>query len=235
MASARRYRLLCPIARALDRVGDRWTLLILRDLHAGPARFSDLQSGLKGIATNLLTERLNQLMTDGLVEKRTGAFGATVYALTALGERTRTLLFELALFGGRFVPDAPVRRPGNLRTIAVTLGAALERVVQPNMAFRVALKVDGEDFALDAKNGKVELQAGTVDDPDVTFETAYEPMIAVSEGEMPVEEFLAEHVALSATDAGQQHAFMTLFGSVLDLFRTAAQDERRRDDSTASD
>ena len=50
MAGRRRYKLLCPIARALDRVGDRWTLLILRDLHAGPARYSDLQNGLAGIA-----------------------------------------------------------------------------------------------------------------------------------------------------------------------------------------
>lgn len=235
MAPARRYRLLCPVARALDRVGDRWTLLILRDLHAGPARFSDLQSGLKGIATNLLTERLNQLIADGLAEKRAGAFGATVYALTALGERTRTLLFELALFGGRFAPDAPVRRPGNLRTIAVTLGAALERVAEPTMAFRAALTVDGEDFALDVNNGKVNLQTGAVEDPDVTFKTEYEPMIAVSEGEMPVEEFLAEHVDLSATDGGQQQAFMTLFGAVLELFRAAAQDERQRGDMTASD
>ena len=72
MASSRRYRLLCPIARALDRIGDRWTLLILRDLHAGPARFSELQTGLAGIATNLLTDRLQQLMTDGLVVKRAG-------------------------------------------------------------------------------------------------------------------------------------------------------------------
>ena len=57
MAGSRRYKLLCPIARALDRIGDRWTMLILRDLHAGPARFSELQSGLTGIAPNLLTDR----------------------------------------------------------------------------------------------------------------------------------------------------------------------------------
>ena len=48
MAKSRSYKLLCPIARALDRIGDRWTLLILRDLHAGPARFSELQRGLTG-------------------------------------------------------------------------------------------------------------------------------------------------------------------------------------------
>ncbi|NNF77796.1 MAG: helix-turn-helix transcriptional regulator [Rhizobiales bacterium] len=57
--------LFCPSARALDRIGDRWTLLILRDLRAGPARFSRLQSGLTGIAPNLLTERFTLAASEG--------------------------------------------------------------------------------------------------------------------------------------------------------------------------
>ena len=77
MTAKRRYRLLCPIARALDVVGDRWALLILRDLHAGPARFHDLETGL-GIATNLLTTRLIELTDAGLIERSTDA-GRGVY------------------------------------------------------------------------------------------------------------------------------------------------------------
>ena len=66
MTAKRRYRLLCPIARALDAVGDRWALLILRDLHAGPARYQELNEGL-GIATNLLSTRLAELTDAGLL------------------------------------------------------------------------------------------------------------------------------------------------------------------------
>ena len=66
MTRKRPYQLLCPIAQALDVVGDRWTLLILRDLHAGPARFQQLQEGL-GIATNLLTTRLAELTESGMI------------------------------------------------------------------------------------------------------------------------------------------------------------------------
>ena len=99
---ARRYRLLCPIARALDRVGDRWTLILLRDLHAGPARFSDLQT-LPGIASNLLTNRLRQLEEDGLIRRRTGEYGTTLYELTALGEETANLLFKLAALRPRLL------------------------------------------------------------------------------------------------------------------------------------
>ena len=66
MASKRSYHLLCPIARGLDRVGDRWTLLVLRDLHAGPARFKDIQEGLPGLASNLLTTRLRRLQEENV-------------------------------------------------------------------------------------------------------------------------------------------------------------------------
>ena len=132
MPRVRRYRLLCPVARALDRVGDRWSLLILRDLHAGPARFSDLLTGLAGIATNMLTDRLEQLVGDGLVERREAAYGVSVYALTELGDRTESVIFELGKLGGHFPPDDDLRRPGNLRTIVVPLRVALRRVVPPD-------------------------------------------------------------------------------------------------------
>ena len=77
MSTRRGYQLLCPIARTLDRVGDRWSLLILRDLHAGPARFTELQEGL-GLASNLLSSRLRDLTDDGLVSRA----AAQAYQLT---------------------------------------------------------------------------------------------------------------------------------------------------------
>jgi DNA-binding HxlR family transcriptional regulator len=106
MIHSRSYKLLCPISRALDHVGDRWTLLILRDLHAGPARFKDLQTGLTGIALNLLSDRLQTLESDGLVQKGQSDFGVSLYSLTSLGEKTDQLLFELARFG-RQMPHPP--------------------------------------------------------------------------------------------------------------------------------
>ncbi len=84
----------CPIAWALDRVGDRWTLLILRNLHASPARFSDLDTG-QGVASNLLSNRLRDLTDDGLAAPtESGA-----YALTPLGENTAALILGLATLG----------------------------------------------------------------------------------------------------------------------------------------
>ncbi len=227
MATNRRYRLLCPIARALDRVGDRWTLLILRDLHAGPARFSDLQAGLTGIAANLLTDRLNQLVDDGLLERRDGPYGSALYALTDLGMQTRDLLFELAQFGGRFAPDREIRRPGNLRTVAVTLGAACQRVVTPAARFQAALVIDGEPFSLTVSEGKVDMVYAQADAPDVVMTTSYEPMIAAAEGEIALDVFLRDHVRLEETTAGKQAELMALLGDAMALFSDRAPHPRR--------
>jgi len=219
MAGPRRYKLLCPIARALDRVGDRWTLLILRDLHAGPARYSDLQSGLAGIASNLLTDRLQQLIDDGLVVKRDGDYGVTLYALTDLGATTGDLLFELATFGGRFQPDEEPRRPGNLRTIVVTMRTAIQRIVTSDLSFDAELVIDGERFALSVHDGAVDMHAGTAQSPDVVLESSYEPMMAVSEGEMAMEEFVGSHVTVTAPVAGKDQELLALLASAMQAFR----------------
>jgi len=219
MARSRGYKLLCPIARALDRVGDRWTLLILRDLHAGPARFADLQTGLNGIATNLLTDRLRQLMEDGLVEKREGAFGVALYALTGLGARTRDLLFELAMFGGRFPADDTPRLPGNLRTIVVTLRTACQRVATPDLSFDAEIEVDGERFALSAHDGAVDMRVGAAESPDVVLATSYEPMIAASEGELTMDAFMALHVTLTTHVPGKDRELLALLGTAMTLFQ----------------
>lgn len=218
MPSSRRYKLLCPIARALDRIGDRWTMLILRDLHAGPARFSELQTGLAGIAPNLLTDRLQQLVSDGLVEKQTGPYAVTLYALTELGRQTKTLLFELALFGGRFRPDADIKRPGNLRTIAVTLGAACQRVVGRYADLKAELNVDGECFSLTVENGQVEMLYAPAETPDVVLHTSYEPMIAAAEGELSIQEFVANHTRLEVHTHGRDAQLMKLLGDAMAVF-----------------
>src|SRR5262245_59784828 len=129
MTQPRKYRLLCPIARALDLVGDRWALLVLRDLHAGPARSSELVHRLTGIASNVLASRLAEMVEGGLIRKTLGPHQVMVYELTSLGASTAQLLYELAAFGSRLPPDPKYREPGNRRAVVVTLKVACSRVV----------------------------------------------------------------------------------------------------------
>lgn len=192
MTAKRRYRLLCPIARALDVVGDRWALLILRDLHAGPARFHDLETGL-GIATNLLSTRLAELTAAGLVEKSTGA-GHGVYQLTELGRHTDRLLWELSRFGGRLDPDLDVREPGNLRTIALPLRITLEAAPdRPDLV--VCLLVNDDSFTIVSADDGVEVEYGDTDrQPDLVVRTDYEAFLDAGEGRLSLDEFAARHL-----------------------------------------
>jgi len=206
----RSYNLLCPISRALDHVGDRWTLLILRDLHAGPARFKDLQTGLTGIASNLLSDRLQALEHSGLIQKGKSEFEVSLYSLTELGDRSGQLLFELARFGGRMPRPSTIQKPGNLRTVAVSLGTACKRVVGPDHDFAATLLIDGEAFRMTARNGDAHIRAGAAENPDVVMTTSYEPMMALADGEIEQHEFVSNHVALEVFNPGKEIEFFDL-------------------------
>ena len=205
MTNPRSYNLLCPISRALDHVGDRWTLLILRDLHAGPARFKDLQTGLKGIASNLLSDRLQALKASGLVQKNQSNYGVSLYSLTAEGEITDQLLFELARFGRRMPHPSKIHKPGNLRTIAVSLGTACKRAVGLDHNFSVTLLIDQETYPLAAQDCDVQIRAGVAEKPDLVMTTTYEPMMALADGDITRDEFVSNHVALEVVTPSKEN------------------------------
>ena len=105
----KRYDQYCPIACALGLVGERWTLLVARELMNGPKRYTDLVDGLPGIGTNILAARLKDLEAAGLVSrhKLPPPAASTVYELTDSGRRLRPVLHELARFGARYMGPPP--------------------------------------------------------------------------------------------------------------------------------
>jgi DNA-binding HxlR family transcriptional regulator len=210
MANPRSYNLLCPITRALDHVGDRWTLLILRDLHAGPARFKDLQTGLKGIASNLLSNRLQTLEASGLIQKIQSDYDVSLYSLTSQGEKTDQLLFELARFGRGVPHPSKIQKPGNLRTIAVSLGTACKRAVGPDHNFVATLLIDQETYRLTARDGDVQIRAGAAENPDVVMTSSYEPMMALADSQITPDEFVSNHVMLEVITPGKEIEFSDL-------------------------
>lgn len=212
MTAKRRYRLLCPIARALDAVGDRWALLILRDLHAGPARFQDLETGL-GIATNLLTTRLTELAETGLIE-RSADSGRAVYQLTDLGRRTDRLLWELTRFGSQLDPDPDPRDPGNLRTIALPLRLILEAVSErPDLVAQ--LLIDDDTFTIISTADAIRVEYGATDsEPDLVARTDYEGFLEAGEGRIPLDEFATRHLEI-IHGAAHADAFLTLMNAAM--------------------
>jgi DNA-binding HxlR family transcriptional regulator len=107
---SKRYEQYCPIACTLGVVGERWTLLVVRELMYGPKRYTDLVDHLPGIGTNILAARLKELEAAGLVERRKlpPPAASTVYELTPTGHRLRPVLHELARFGARLMGPPPL-------------------------------------------------------------------------------------------------------------------------------
>jgi DNA-binding HxlR family transcriptional regulator len=106
VAKRRSYGQFCAVARALDQVSERWTLLIVRNLMLGPRRYSDLMAELPGITTNLLAARLRAMEGGGLVERQPGP--PARYELTALGAALEPVVVELGRWGANFM-DQPRR------------------------------------------------------------------------------------------------------------------------------
>jgi DNA-binding HxlR family transcriptional regulator len=162
---AKHYDHYCPVAHALDIVGERWALLVVRELMPGPKRYTDLAEHLPGIGTNILASRLRDLEAAGIVEKRTlpPPAASRVYQLTDYGQELRSVLRELALWGARSLGPPTTDDelfPGWLENALGTLLAPL--APSGRFEFRigdeVASIVDGE------------ARSGPIEDADVVVE-----------------------------------------------------------------
>lgn len=149
---AKSYDQYCPIAQALDAVGERWSLLIVRELvEEGPQRYTDLLEGLQGCSTNVLAARLRDLEAAGIVtrERLPPPAASTVYVLTDEGLRLRRALAELALWGAR-----RMGRPGPELERGWLSGALRSAIAPLAPSARVAFVID--DDAVSLMDGGVE-------------------------------------------------------------------------------
>jgi DNA-binding HxlR family transcriptional regulator len=139
------YQQVCSVAKALDVVGDRWTMLILRELLGGPARFHELEAGLPGIAKNLLTERLRQLESDEII-RRTTIGKSNQYSLTKVGAAIRPVVEGLGFWGAKVGRVAPAEHPRSIRSKAMAIQTFLARADETLLEepYIVELDVDGE-------------------------------------------------------------------------------------------
>ena len=147
--ASRKYSDLSGAGRALDVVGERWALLVVRELLLGPKRFGDLRSGLGGVSQNVLSQRLKQLETDDVVRRvRLGPpLSTPVYELTELGRGLEPALVALSRWGARIpAPEGATMSPA---AYALML-SDLYRPATPAPTMRVRLLVDGDALDIDA-------------------------------------------------------------------------------------
>ena len=196
MGEKRSYGQYCTVARALDVVGERWTLLLVRELSTGPKRFKDLLEGLPGIGTNLLANRLKTLEGQGIVRRATlpPPAGSNVYELTALGRSLEPVIVALSRWGTRFL-GVP-REDENLRAgwAAVAIRSVLGSGAAGGRPGTYEFRIDGEAFHLRVGDGKeeerVEARQGPAPDPDLVVLGDAETFLAVSSGRLGLEKAL---------------------------------------------
>ena len=178
----RNYNQNCPIARGLDILGERWTLLILRELVGGPRRYGDLRAELPGIATNLLAERLKELQDAGLVDRTDlpAPIGRTVYTLSDLGwQRVLPILQSIAWFGlDRLDPiESGPASPLNGFLAGVLLG--FNRVSAVGVEAICRADIDGRRFEFAVTQGRL---AGAHGEPSVTITASAADLVAARLG-----------------------------------------------------
>jgi DNA-binding HxlR family transcriptional regulator len=192
--NSRSYNQFCALAYALDAVGERWTLLIIRELLTGPRRFTDLIDGLPGISSNLLSERLKGLMQQGILSRRLlpPPAGSTVYELTPMGLALESAVLELGKWGSQFLPNS-------LEGIALpSLGAmalAIKAFFHPDQAQGVnetyELHLGNEVLQVHIKEGELQVQQGAAQKADVVFHTDMQVFVGLFAGQIKPEEAIS--------------------------------------------
>ncbi len=208
----RTYGQFCGLARALDLVGERWALLIVRDLLVGPRRFTDLRRGLPKIPTNILTARLKELEQAGVLERRVlpRPAGSVVYALTPFGLDLEDVVLRLGSWGARTLG---MPRPGEILTTD-SMVMALRATFQPDAAagVRAGYELRLGDVTVHAvvDDGRLAAAAGPLAGADLVIEAG--PGIrALFAGEVGPREALAAGAAAVTGDVELFDTFATLF------------------------
>jgi DNA-binding HxlR family transcriptional regulator len=186
---SRSYGQYCGLARALDVVGDRWNLLIVRQLLIAPARYRELLDGLGGVATNLLADRLRDLETAGVVERRVPEEGnAMVYALTPWGAELREPVEGLI----RWSTPLMARGPGGDRFhpewLLVGLRALLAGGAAATRASAVGITVDGRLLQLRATRSGVEVSLHDGGDLDAVVRADASIVLGLAAGALTLDD-----------------------------------------------
>ena len=172
MASKRTYGDRCGVARALDLVGERWALLVVRELLLGPKRFTDLRAGLPHVGPDVLAQRLRDLEQSGLVRRGTlpPPAGSRIYELTERGRELEPVVIALGRFGS-VAPFPPGEAGIGVDAVVIALKSLFAPSAADGLAATYELRLGEQRFRLDVADGRIEIARGSAPAPDATLET----------------------------------------------------------------
>jgi DNA-binding HxlR family transcriptional regulator len=208
---ARRYHDGCAAAHALDLVGERWALLVVRELLLGPKRFSDLRADLPGISPNVLSQRLKDLEDIGVIvrEELPPPAARSVYALSEWGHELEPVLQQLGRWGARS-PSRP-QAPISLATLITAMKTMFHPPAAQGLSGSVALQIGRDRFQIKVADGTLDVQRGVPQQADVTLTSDVQTLGGLLFGGQPLA--LAEEQALVLVEGNREWAerFPTLF------------------------
>jgi len=213
MATKRSYGEACRFASALDLVGERWALLVVRELLLGPKRFTDLRAGLPSASSNVLSERLRELERGGVLRRRKlpPPAGSWVYELTEWGMELEPVVTGLGAWGARS-PSPPAHARIGTDSIVLALRSLFDPEAAGELSASYELRLEGDRFHVDVAGGEIELgREGGGGDPEATIETDPGTLAAVLTGRLDLDEALQSE---SMSIAGSRRAvdrFLSLF------------------------
>ena len=188
------YHQYCPVAHALDLVGDRWSLLIIRDLLVGPKRFVDLQTGLPGLGTNILTTRLKGLEQSGIIYRHflPPPAASMVYELTEYGSQLEEPLSALARWGGQSLGPLTSEQVIKPDAVMMALHGLFRRVAREHESAIYEIQCEDERFHeafhVQVNGSHVEVTRGGISSPDIGMRLAVETLYALSSQRMSLQE-----------------------------------------------
>lgn len=177
----RSYGQYCAVARGLDEVGDRWSLLIVRELLVRECRYTDLRAGLPGIATNMLAERLRQLTEAGVVTsfEAPAPVATVLYRLTPRGRELAPVLRELARWSLPMMAAGQGKDEARGHWLVVAVDALFDGADFAGLApAPIAIRCEGEELELTIERGELTARIGAAADPALTIEGSMESIIA---------------------------------------------------------
>jgi len=182
--TSRSYDQFCGIARALDLVGERWALLIVRDLILGPKRFTDLRRGLPGIGTNVLAARLKELERDGVVARRSlpPPAASTVYELTEYGRALEGPLLAVGRWGARSMGSRQPEQALRSEWLGVALKAFFRPEAAADLEVQIELRFDDGTLLARVDHGTLAVEPASPNGADLVLETTVETLIGYLAG-----------------------------------------------------
>jgi DNA-binding HxlR family transcriptional regulator/putative sterol carrier protein len=181
MVTTRTYGDGCAIAQALDVVGERWALLVVRELLLGPKRYTDLRTGLPNASPSVLTQRLAELERAGVVRRRKlpPPAGARVYELTDWGRELEGIVMSLGHWAARSPSGLPTDAPVGVDSMILALRSRFDSGAARGLRARYELRLGEDRFLIAVADGWLEVARGAADQADATIDTDPDTLAAV--------------------------------------------------------